>query len=84
MYAHCSHLTIILARVVLPENESPHIRYNVFILPVYFRRTKKVSQAKCCVSAEMFFMLQTRLNPSGNDLAMLHKLGAVDIGSSMR
>jgi hypothetical protein len=30
--------TILRASVVLPENESPHIRYNVFILRVYFRR----------------------------------------------
>jgi len=39
MYAHCSHSTILRARVVLPENESPHIRYNVLMLRVYFGRT---------------------------------------------
>jgi hypothetical protein len=45
MYAHCSRSTILRARVVLPENESPHIKYNVFILRVYFHQTTTSSAA---------------------------------------
>ena len=38
-----SRSTILRARVVLPENESPHNGYNVFILRAYFRRKTRSS-----------------------------------------
>ena len=45
MYVHCSRSTILRASVVLPENESPHIRYNVLILRVYLDTTAKLSNS---------------------------------------